>query len=110
MRILHKPLMFDRRFRSGPNKKQQRKAVGKLRLQCLVVQDRFSFLPFNLSLEGAGLLSTLLCFAAYMDQKYVRRSGLHKALRVAWCQCSRLDDYIFFSLCENTVVAYRNQQ
>jgi len=75
MRTLHKHLMSGGSFRSGPNKKQDRKGVGKLPLHHQVAQHRFSFLPFNLSAEGAGLLSTLLpCFAPYMDQKYVARS------------------------------------
>lgn len=97
MRTLHKPLMSGGSFRSGPDKKQHRKDVRKLPLQHHVVQGRFSFLPFNLSLEGAGLLSTLLpSLAAYTDQKYVTRSGLDRALRVTWYQCSHLDDYLLF--------------
>lgn len=97
MRTLHKPLMSGGSFRSGPNKKQQRNAVGKLPLQHHVAPGRFSFLPFNLSPEGAGLSSAFLpCFAAYMDQRCVTRSGLDRALRVTWCQCSHLDDYLHF--------------
>lgn len=86
--------------------------MGKLPLQPHVVLGRFSFLPFNLSLEVADHLSTFIpCFATYMDQKYVTGSGLGRALRITHINAvTWIIIYIFFSLCESTIVAHRNQQ
>lgn len=71
--------------------------MGKLALQPHVVQGRFSFLPFNLSLEVADHLSTFLpCFATYMDQKYVTGSGLARAPQSYPYQCRHLDNYLHF--------------
>jgi len=94
---LVKPLMSAGSSRSRPNKTNRRKVVGNLSLKPHVVQGRFVFLPLNLSPEKAGLLSTPLpCFSAYVHQKYVTGSGLVRALRVTWCQCSCLDDNLHF--------------